>query len=801
MKLSWPVRFWKSWARKSNVPLRQRHTCRPCLEELEARVTPSVTPGSAVLLKDVNVTSAIGQNSFPSNFTASGSLTYFIANDNIHGRELWVTDGTEAGTHLTKDIYPGITNGNISNLTNVNGTLFFVANDGVHGNELWKSNGTAAGTVMVKDIYLSSFSSSPNWLVNFNNKLYFSADDGVHGVELWTSDGTAAGTVMVKDIATGGGNPTYLTVVGNTLFFKASEGTHGGELWKTDGSTAGTVLVADIWPGSHASNPKNLINANGVLYFVATGVTTGTELYKSDGTALGTVLVKDVNPGSLDSQPDNLTYVNGKVFFVANYGTIGRELWVTDGTAAGTHLVKDINPTSTSSPSSLTSYKGKLYFAATDGQGFHGNELWMSDGTAGGTVIVKDIIPGGGDGNPDNLVVADNYLFFAATNGGANGRELWYSDGTTAGTVMFQDINPGAHGSIPKNLALCNGDIYFQADDGVHGAEPWVLDLNAIVVPPPTFTPSPQIFATAGNVAQGALVNVYTAGTAAFEFSFNPFPGFTGGIRVAVGDVNHDGYDDVIAAEGAGGTGLVRVWSGLTGLQLGGPLGSFNPFGSTTRGFYVSSGDYNKDGYDDIVVSLDSGGLSGIKVFSGATGATLANFMPFASTFAGGARVATGDVNGDGTLDVIVGMGPGTGSTPTVKVYSGKDYTTVLDNFLAYSSGTGGVFVAAGDVLGLGRAQIITSPASAMGTPTVKIFDNTTLKTSFLAYDASYTGGVRVAVLKDIDGDGKAEIITAPGSNIAQLVNIYDNGLVGSPLFSLLPYATPYNGGIFVAGS
>src|SRR4029450_9400382 len=93
-------------------------------------------------------------------------------------------------------------------LVNVNGTLFFTADDGVHGRELWKSDGTSAGTVMVKDIHLGvsgSFTPSfPAKLTNVNGVLYFVAGDGVHGLELWKSDGTSAGTELVKDIATGG---------------------------------------------------------------------------------------------------------------------------------------------------------------------------------------------------------------------------------------------------------------------------------------------------------------------------------------------------------------------------------------------------------------------------------------------------------------------------------------------------------------------------------------------------------------------------------------------------------------------
>ena len=81
--------------------------------------------------------------------------------------------------------------------TTINGTDYFVANDGVHGFELWKTDGTTAGTALVKDIYPGLQSSSPHYFVNLNGMLLFSADSG-SGRKLWKSDGTATGTTLVN---------------------------------------------------------------------------------------------------------------------------------------------------------------------------------------------------------------------------------------------------------------------------------------------------------------------------------------------------------------------------------------------------------------------------------------------------------------------------------------------------------------------------------------------------------------------------------------------------------------------------
>ena len=231
----------------------------------------------------------------PQNLINVAGTLFFAGDDPTNGVELWKSDGTAAGTVLVKDINPG-PNGSYpgsypAQMAAVGNTLFFVADDGVHGQELWKSDGTAAGTIMVKDINATpGGSSGAANLTVVGTTLFFSADDGTNGVELWKTDGTPAGTVMVADINPGqnSSNPGSLTSFGGKLYFSADDGIHGNELWESDGTSAGSHLVADIAPAvGMGDSVGEMADFNGLLLFAGNDGTHGAELWISDGSATG----------------------------------------------------------------------------------------------------------------------------------------------------------------------------------------------------------------------------------------------------------------------------------------------------------------------------------------------------------------------------------------------------------------------------------------------------------------------------------------------------------------------------------
>lgn len=433
------------------------------------------------LVKDIN----IGVNgSNPSHFCRMGKFTYFIADDGLHGYELWATDGTEEGTALIKDIAPGQTDGcrygstidhKITDIQTLGKHIYFFAFDGEHGFELWQSDGTANGTNMLKDIYAGPMSSCVDpVLVKMGNNLYFAAHDGtgMHGTELWRTDGTDTGTVLVKDLNPGikDGSPSLFYVDSTALYFVANDGVSGYGLWKSDGTEAGTIYLKNVAPKPADGYPLPYAKCNGEIYYPGYTFENGVEIWKTNGTPGGTVLVKDIRPGMESSDPRFLATYNNHVVFAASTDSVGFELWQTDGTPNGTGLIKDIYPGRTgSNPHEIIALGSKAFFVATDTTNLP--RLFQTDLTDTGTYLLKEAGPLKTEPEkPLGFFKWGSILFFAASSD-RKGNELWQTDGTPENTRMLPEACAGICSADPDNLFISDTTLFFAATDEAHGHE------------------------------------------------------------------------------------------------------------------------------------------------------------------------------------------------------------------------------------------------------------------------------------------------------------------------------------------
>ncbi len=305
--------------------------------------TDGSVPGTRLVL-DVQPGAA---SSMPEPLGVLGELLLFVADDGVHGRELWESDGTASGTRMVLDLRPGPDGsfpewGDEAPAAAVyDGRLYFAADDGVHGRELWRSDGHPAGTYLLKSITAGTGGGDPAGFEIAAGALFFSATDPVHGEELWKTDGSASGTVSVDDLAPGaaGSSPVALGAVPGLLIFAADDGENGSGAWASDGTASGTRLLRTLAVVSRGAV------AGGRVIFAADDGVHGTEPWATDGTIAGTRLLVDALPGSEGSNPNGFSRVGGAVvfgsFFQGPY--LGGRLWSTDGTPEGTEPLADVS--------------------------------------------------------------------------------------------------------------------------------------------------------------------------------------------------------------------------------------------------------------------------------------------------------------------------------------------------------------------------------------------------------------------------------------------------------------------------
>ena len=210
--------------------------------------------------------------------------------------------------------------------------------------------------------------------------------------------------------------------------------------------------------------------------------------------------------------------------------------------------------------------------------------------------------------------------------------------------------------------------------------------------------------------------------------------GDRGGIRVATGDVNGDGVEEILVTPIRSATGQVRIFN-----RHGHLKGSFFPFDRTEQPLFISAGDVDDDDDDEIVVTKLSGGEGQARVFDGS--GRYVRSIQVDSGVVSGLTSTVVDVNGDGMNDVVLAS---TDHDPVVWAYS-QTGQELLEFFAYPLHYQGGIHISGADVDGDGSVELFVTPLS--GGPQVRVFNGRgELIGQFFAFDGVNRYGAVVSI-------------------------------------------------------
>jgi len=371
------------------------------------------------------------------------------------------------------------------------------------------------------------------------------------------------------------------------------------------------------------------------------------------------------------------------------------------------------------------------------------------------------------------------------------------------------DAVSGTFIGLPQNSTFTVGNYTFRISYTGGTGNDVTLTVTSVVSPPVVVVPGvKQTFATAADAGGGPMVTVnYSDGHTKSFFAYDQ--NFTGGVRIAMGDINGDGFSDLVTATGIGGGPHIKVWDLRTGTPM--QVASFFAFESNfTGGLYIACGNLNNDVnpntgkvYDDIIVGAGPGGGPRITAFAGAQAfainqsTVLVNFFAYAPQFTGGVTVAAADRTGDGIDEIVTGAGFGGGPNVTVfqlqQTAPGQFNQVVIQNFFAFDTlFTGGIYVAGGSFTNSTYDDIFVGTGPGTKATVAVAFGVPSGGIHYLNPFGNFTGGVRVGISSStLAGTTPNYLMAAAGPGGGPQVNLYDTSfaLVDS-LFVLNPNVT-----------